>query len=123
MAADLVRSEWTVRAPAGPRLFGQSWLPAAPARASILIVHGLAEHTGRYETTATDLARAGCGVHASDYRGHGRSEGRRVHVDDVSDYVADVRAALDEVRRRQPGVPVFVLGHSQGALVTLKLAL
>jgi lysophospholipase len=86
-------------------------------------VPGLAEHSGRYGLTAAALNDAGFAVHAVDYRGHGRSEGRRVHVDDVDDYVADVRAALAEVRRRDPGLPVFLLGHSQGGLIALKLAL
>ena len=123
MAADLADREWTVRAPGGPLLFGQSWDPVTPPRAAILIVHGLAEHSGRYGLTAAALNDAGFGMHAVDYRGHGRSEGRRVHVDDVDDYVADVRAALEEVRRRNPGRPVFLLGHSQGGLIALKFVL
>jgi alpha-beta hydrolase superfamily lysophospholipase len=123
MAADLADREWTVRASGGRLLFGQSWRPASPPRAAVLVVHGLAEHIGRYGLTAAALNDAGFAVHAVDYRGHGRSEGRRVHVDDVDDYVADVRAALAEVRRRDPGLPVFLLGHSQGGLIALKLAL
>jgi acylglycerol lipase len=123
MAADLVRSEWAVRAPGGPALFGQSWGPRTPPRVAILIVHGLAEHSGRYAATAAALADAGFAVHAVDYRGHGRSQGGRVHVDRIEDYVADARAALEEVRRRPPARPVFVLGHSQGGLIALKLAL
>jgi alpha-beta hydrolase superfamily lysophospholipase len=123
MAADLVRSEWAVRAPGGPALFGQSWRPMAPPHAAVLVVHGLAEHSGRYAATAAVLAGAGFAVHAVDYRGHGRSEGGRVHVERVEDYVADVRAALEEVRRRPPARPLFVLGHSQGGLIALKLAL
>ncbi|HYU41833.1 MAG TPA: alpha/beta hydrolase [Vicinamibacteria bacterium] len=122
MAADLVRSEWAVRAPGGPALFGQSWRPRTP-RAAILIVHGLAEHSERYAATAAALADAGFAVHAVDYRGHGKSEGGRVHVDRIEDYVADVRAALQEVRCRPPAQPLFILGHSQGGLVALKLAL
>jgi acylglycerol lipase len=123
MAADPTRAEWSVRAPGGPQLFGQSWLTAGPARAAILVVHGLAEHSGRYDATARALNAAGFAVHAVDYRGHGRSEGRRVHVDSVDDYAADVRAALEEVRRRHPREPVFLLGHSQGGLVVLDMAL
>src|SRR6185503_13534711 len=95
----------------------------ASPRAAILVVHGLGEHSGRYASTAAVLAGAGFAVHALDYRGHGRSDGRRVHVDDVDDYVADVQAGLTEARRRSPGVSVFLLGHSQGGLIALKLAL
>jgi acylglycerol lipase len=123
VTADLVATEWTVRTPGGLVLCGQSWTPPASPRAAILIVHGLAEHSGRYAATAAVLAGAGFAVHAIDYRGHGRSEGRRVHVDDVDDYVADAQAGLTEARRRSPGVPVFLLGHSQGGLIALKLAL
>ena len=123
MSADLVRSEWAVRAPGGQALFGQSWRPMTPPHAAVLVVHGLAEHSGRYGATATFLAGAGFAVHAVDYRGHGRSEGGRVHVDRIEDYVADLRAALAEVRRRPPARPLFILGHSQGGLVALKLAL
>ena len=122
MTVDLAANDWTVPVPGGLVLYGQSWTPASP-RAAVLIVHGLAEHSGRYASTAAVLAGAGFAVHAIDYRGHGRSEGRRVHVDDVDDYVADVQAGLLETRRRSPGVPVFLLGHSQGGLIALKLAL
>jgi alpha-beta hydrolase superfamily lysophospholipase len=123
MAADLVSTEWAVRAPGGPTLVGRSWLPPTPPRTAILVVHGLAEHSGRYAATAAALTDAGLSVHAVDYRGHGLSEGGRVHVSDVGDYVADVEAALAEVRRRDPTLPVFLLGHSQGGLIALKLAL
>ena len=123
MADESGPTEWTVRAPRGPSLFGRSWLTTPPARATVLIVPGLAEHGGRYAATAAALAEAGFAVHAVDYRGHGRSEGIRVHVDSVDEYVADVRAAMDEVRRRHPGLPLFLLGHSQGGLVVLKLVL
>ena len=123
MTAELTANEWTVPAPGGLVLYGRSWAPAASPRAAILVVHGLGEHSGRHASTAAVLAGAGFAVHAIDYRGHGRSEGRRVHVDDVDDYVADVQAGLTEARRRSPGVSVFLLGHSQGGLVGLKLAL
>ncbi|HUG53064.1 MAG TPA: lysophospholipase [Vicinamibacteria bacterium] len=115
-----LRTEWTAAADGGPILVGRSWVSAA-APADVLLVHGLAEHSGRYEATAATLAAAGLAVHAVDYRGHGLSEGIRVHVDSVDDYVADVRAALAHVRR--PGRPSFLLGHSQGGLVALLLAL
>src|SRR4029453_8044204 len=104
MTADLVATEWTVRAPGGPVLYGQSWAPAASPGAAVLVVHGLAEHSGRYASTAAVLAGAGFAVHALDYRGHGRSDGRRVHVDDVADYVAAVQAGLGGGGGGGPGV-------------------
>jgi acylglycerol lipase len=116
-------AEWTLREAGGPLLFVRSWLPPSSARAAIVVVHGLAEHGGRYAATAASLVKAGFAVHAVDYRGHGESEGARVHVDSVGEYVADVREGLDAVRRRHPGLPVFLLGHSQGGLIVLKLAL
>ena len=121
--ADLAANEWTMPGPDGLVLYGRSWAAPATPRAAILIIHGLGEHSGRYAATAAVLAAAGFAVHALDYRGHGRSEGPRVHVDDVADYVADVESGLVETRSRSPGVPVFLLGHSQGGLVALKLAL
>src|SRR5262249_3516382 len=106
-----------------PALHGESWRPAGEARAAIVVVHGLAEHVGRYRLTAAALARAGFAVHAVDCRGHGRSEGLRVHVDDAAEYVDDARRGLARARSADPGRPVFALGHSQGGLVVLKMAL
>jgi acylglycerol lipase len=130
MGSEPAVDEWTVPGPGGIVLYGRSWaatgIPRAATgvpRAAILIIHGLGEHSGRYAAAATVLAGAGFAAHALDYRGHGRSEGRRVHVGDVSDYVADVQVGLIETRRRSPGVPVFLLGHSQGGLIALKLGL
>jgi acylglycerol lipase len=116
-------AQWTMRDPGGPLLFGRSWLPESRPRGAVFIVHGLAEHSGRYGATAAALVDAGFAVHAVDYRGHGRSEGRRVHVDSLDEYVADVREGVASVGPRHPGRPVFLLGHSQGGLIVLKLAL
>jgi acylglycerol lipase len=89
----------------------------------VLVVHGFAEHSGRYDHVGRALAEKGLAVHALDCRGHGKSGGKRVHVDSVQEYVADVQAARQEVHRRHPGAPLFLLGHSQGGLVVLVLAL
>ena len=85
------------------------WAPERP-RGALAIVHGYGEHSGRW------LAARGWGVAACDLPGHGKSPGRRGHIRSFSDYLAAVKALLDEVRRAVPA-PVFLLGHSLGGLI------
>jgi alpha-beta hydrolase superfamily lysophospholipase len=106
----------------GARLFARSWLPDRP-RAVVLLVHGLAEHSGRYEATARFFVAHGLAVHAFDHRGHGQSPGLRVHVASFEEYRRDLRAALSSARAAHPGLPLVLLGHSQGGLVALTHAL
>jgi alpha-beta hydrolase superfamily lysophospholipase len=106
----------------GGRLFFRSWTPAAP-RAVLLFVHGLAEHSGRYDHVARHFATKGYASHAIDLRGHGRSPGPRVHVDSFAPWLDDVAAGLALVRRAHPGLPFVVVGHSQGGLIALLQAL
>ena len=87
----------------------------------VLIVHGIAEHSGRYEALAADLVRAGFAVGALDHRGHGRSGGKRVQVARFDDLVDDLATFADLMRERYPSpLPMFVLGHSMGGLVSLR---
>ncbi|MBE0609618.1 MAG: alpha/beta hydrolase [Dehalococcoidia bacterium] len=98
----------------GATLYAQWWLPESPARAVVAIVHGYAEHSGRYAQTAADLVAKGYAVEALDLRGHGRSSGERVYVESYEDYLTDVDAFLDRVRKQHPGKKLFLLGHSMG---------
>lgn len=93
-----------------------------PARAGVAIVHGYAEHSGRYEEVAGRLLAAGYGVYQFDLRGHGRSEGPRAFVRSFDDYVRDVQAFVEQVRRRHEG-PLFLLGHSMGGLIAARWTL
>jgi len=102
----------------GVELFWRSWVPEKPAGV-LLIVHGLAEHSGRYERTASHFAERGLACYGFDLRGHGRSEGRRAHVDRFADYLADVQAIRSLVARNHPGLPCFYLGHSMGGLIVV----
>jgi len=117
-AASLRRSELHLTATDGIRLFRRSWIPEAPTRV-ILLVHGYAEHCGRYEEMASWLAARGAAVHAYDHRGHGRSGGRRSHVKDFDEFLDDLSSVLDSVREEHSGLPLVLLGHSMGALITL----
>ena len=88
------------------------------ARATVLLVHGLAEHMGRYAHVAKHLNEAGFEVYGIELRGHGHSGGKRGHLENWDEYVADVRAALEEI-----GQDVFLVSHSMGGLVTASVAL
>ena len=90
--------------------------PAGPARGTVLIVHGLGEHAGRYAHVAAHLAAAGWAVLAYDQRGHGRSGGPRGGVAAADSLLIDLAQLIDHARRNQPG-PLVLLGHSMGGLV------
>lgn len=102
----------------GLQLLVRSWRPAVPARAVVAIVHGVKSHSGYYTWAGEQLAAAGLAVYALDLRGRGRSDGPRLYVDDVSEYKADVDALLRHARSREPGLPVFLLGHSAGGVIS-----
>ncbi|HXK34169.1 MAG TPA: lysophospholipase [Dehalococcoidia bacterium] len=118
MASHEVRAEeFAFDAPGGVRLLGRAWTPSSPPRAAIAIVHGYAEHSGRYDWTGRQLAARGYAVYACDLRGHGRSDGERVFVRSFNEHLDDVSTLLDQVRERQPGIPIFLLGHSMGGCI------
>lgn len=106
----------------GTRLYAQSWLPAASARAALVVIHGYGEHGGRYAPLAARLAPLGFAVHVADLRGHGQSPGRRGHVDRFEQYLQDVRALLRVAATGTAGTPLIVLGHSLGGLIAALLA-
>ncbi len=106
----------TLRTSSGAGLFRQSWTPEEAA-ATVVVVHGYGEHGGRYSLLAKPLVEHAFAVHAVDLRGHGRSPGRRGHVDRFTDYVDDTRMLVADVRREHPGIPLFLIGHSLGGLI------
>jgi acylglycerol lipase len=114
--------EGTTRTLDGLDLFWRGWVPAYPLGV-VVVVHGLAEHSGRYAHVGHHLATLGWAVYALDTRGHGRSPGAKVHVRRFDEFLEDVGTMLAAVRERHPGLPVFLIGHSQGGLVVLQYAL
>jgi alpha-beta hydrolase superfamily lysophospholipase len=113
----------TFRATDGLALRAWHWVREAP-RGVLVIAHGLGEHGGAYGFVAEAIAsRLGIDVLAFDFRGHGHSPGRRGVVRSYEDFLADLRGALAWARRERPGVPVFLLGHSNGGLVALRALL
>jgi len=115
------RYELPSRGASGEMLFRRGWVPET-ARASVLVVHGFAEHSGRYEHVGQWLAERGFAVHAYDHRGHGRSAGRRCHVDRFDEYLDDLALVLAQVRADAPDDPLFLIGHSMGGLIVATFA-
>jgi acylglycerol lipase len=102
--------------------YWQAWLPSDPARAVVVIVHGVHEHSSRYAHVGTRLAAAGFAVYAADHRGHGRSGGRRGNIERMTLIVDDLSSFVLFAAQRHPGVPVFMVGHSLGGLIALHYA-
>jgi acylglycerol lipase len=99
--------------------YWQAWLPRGLARAVVVIVHGIHEHSGRYAHVGTRLAAAGFAVYAADHRGHGRSGGRRANIERMALIVADLSSFVRFAAERHAGLPVFMVGHSLGGLIAL----
>ena len=104
------------------RLYRQSWLPDGPPRAVVVIAHGAGEHSGRYAHVARRLVADGYAVYALDHRGHGRSEGPRAVIDRMDNAVEDLDRLIVLAASEQPGVPLFLLGHSMGATIAVRYA-
>jgi alpha-beta hydrolase superfamily lysophospholipase len=106
-----------MRTPDGIELYVRHWpVPdGTPQRGRALIVHGLGEHSGRYEHVADALAAIGLDVTAYDQRGHGRSEGVRGGLPHSDALLDDLRLVYDTL-----GEPAFLVGHSMGGLVAAR---
>lgn len=102
----------------GIRIFVHSWQAASPPRAVVVICHGVNSHGGQYSWAGEQFAASGFAAFALDLRGRGKSSGERFYVEHVDDYVADVAGVVALAKQRHPGVPVFLLGHSAGGVVS-----
>lgn len=115
--------EGRLTAPDGLSLYWKGWLPEGKPRAVLQVIHGYAEHVGRYKNVVDTLLPAGYAILGNDHRGHGRSEGKRAYVNSFQELINDERQLRDEViRRKFPEAPYFILGHSMGSLIALNFA-
>lgn len=103
----------------GLPLHVREWAPSDPPRGTVLIVHGLGEHIGRYAGLAADLNADGWYVAGFDQRGHGASGGARGSMPHDHSLLADLARVVDLATERLPG-PVLLFGHSLGGLVAAR---
>ena len=101
----------------GTRTYYQGWLPVGPPRAVLLLVHGLAEHSGRYANLIGHLVPHGYAVYGMDHIGHGKSGGARAYVRRFNDFVEPLGTYFRMVHEWQAGAPIFLVGHSLGGLI------
>jgi acylglycerol lipase len=101
----------------GVQLLVRSWHPAQAPRGIVAIVPGFNSHSGYYFWTAEQLVVAGFSVYAVDLRGRGLSEGERFYVESIGEYVHDVATLVTLAKSREPGLPLYLLGHSAGGVI------
>lgn len=111
-------NEGTFDGSGGLKIFYRSWQPTGKPRAVVAICHGLNAHSGQYLWAADQFAARGLAVYALDLRGRGKSDGDRFFVQNISEYVGDLATLIALAKSREPGLPVFLLGHSAGGVVS-----
>ena len=107
----------------GLQLFYRVWRPEQHPRGVVAIVPGFNSHSGYYAWVAERFVEKGLAVYAIDLRGRGQSEGERFYVERFEDYVNDVHQLVTEARAHEPGLPVYLLGHSAGGVVSCLYAI
>ncbi|HSE30028.1 MAG TPA: lysophospholipase [Pyrinomonadaceae bacterium] len=110
--------ESTFEGVGGLKIFTRSWQPAGKTRGVVVIVPGFNSHSGQYLRVGEQLAAKDLAAYAIDLRGRGRSEGERFYVEKMQDYTDDVATLVRTAKSENPGLPVFVLGHSAGGVVS-----
>ncbi|WP_321816817.1 MULTISPECIES: alpha/beta hydrolase [unclassified Paraburkholderia] len=116
----------TLRARDGVELPLYAWRArGTPARAAIALIHGLAEHAGRYTALAARLNAAGIDVYAIDLRGHGRASGKRATIHRFDDYLDDAEALVAHAAAQsaKQRMPLFLMGHSMGGAIAALYAI
>jgi alpha-beta hydrolase superfamily lysophospholipase len=104
------------------RVFYRRWEPAGPPARIVQIVHGYAEHGGRYAHVAEALTAKGAVVYADDHMGHGRSEGERALITNFDHVLDDLHTLAGIARTENPELPFVLVGHSMGGLLSGRFA-
>lgn len=108
----------TFNANDGYKIFYRNWKPASTPKAVVVIVHGFNSHGGYYQWAAEQLTGDGYEVYAIDLRGRGNSDGERFYLPNYDDVIADIDQLVSIAKNAHPGLPLFVLGHSAGGVLS-----
>jgi alpha-beta hydrolase superfamily lysophospholipase len=104
-------------------LYWQAWLPDGVPVAVLVVVHGIAEHSGRYSNLVNYFVPKGYAVYSFDLRGHGKSEGIRSYVERFSYYLDDLKIFYNIVREENQNAKIFLVGHSMGSTIAIAYAI
>jgi len=107
----------------GLKIFTRAWQPEGKARGVIVISHGFNSHSGQYLWAGEQFAAHGLAAYALDHRGRGQSEGERFYVEKIEDFTDDLATFINAAKAEHPGLPVFLLGHSAGGVISCVYAL
>jgi len=103
----------------GRKMFFNQWVAGPDAVASIVLVHGLGEHSGRYNHLAEFFNNHKINVVAVDLFGHGKTEGKKGHTQKMDDFLWQIDFLVGLTQKLAPGLPVFLYGHSMGGGLVL----
>jgi acylglycerol lipase len=101
----------------GLKIATRSWQPEGKPRGVMILVHGFNAHSGYMVWPGEQFAANGLASYALDHRGRGKSEGERFYVENFSDYLGDLDTLVNIARSENPGLPVYMLGHSAGGVI------
>lgn len=114
--------EFQLQSMDGTRLFVREWRTDDEPKAWIAMSHGQSEHSGRYEHVGRTLAERGYALVIPDLHGHGKSDGKRGHIKDFSQYTDDLQAVIEYIRTKKP-ISLILGGHSLGGLIAATTAI
>lgn len=117
-----MQKEGTFEGVGGLRIATRTWRPEGAVRGIMILIHGFNSHSGYMSWPAEQFAGAGFAAYALDHRGRGKSEGERFYVEKFSDWLEDVDKLVGIARSENPGVPVYMLGHSVGGVIASSYA-
>lgn len=119
----MAMTEDTFKGVADRNIFFRTWRPAGTARGVVVISHGFNAHSGQYAWVAEQFVANGFAVYALDHHGRGKSDGERFYVEKFTDYTTDLHTFVGIAKSREPGLPVFLLGHSAGGVIACNYVL
>lgn len=111
-------SEGTFEGVGGLNIFWRSWIPDTAPRGVVALVHGFNAHSGYLTWVGEQFQKNGFAAYALDFRGRGKSDGERFYINDFSEYLSDLDGLVKKAKAEVPGVPLFILGHSAGGVIS-----